>query len=545
VTRDLFYVYLHVLLPSDLQAGLPDVGGTWRDFEATEWIAQDATPDDPHASWGDPTSALSRFLAGIDTRKRVLHFLHINIPHVPWKYLPSGTEYGPVGNHLYPYPMNGLADVSSADRWALDRALQRHLLQVGFADTLLDRIRQRLVEEGVWDDALVIVTADHGVTFWPTSGLGEGDERAVSDVLNVPLFLKRPGSLTGSISDANVETIDILPTIAAVLGVSAPLPFDGRPLGSDETRARKQIFIDAGGDTLLHYEYGDRLAGRRLSVHRLDRVFGDGPDWLFTIGDHESWIGRALSELPQAEAHDLHVVELERAGAFTNVDLDSGFLPARVAGSVSPATGTRPAARVGIALNGVLWATTPTFETATGAAGFAAMVPEAAFRSGANRIEVFVIEGRGKRSVLTATRQDLRRVFELRTEPDGQTVLRGPDGEIPIRPGALTGQINVRGPMLAGWTRDATHDALPESVVIFANGLFHEERHLSRVRANTAARAHLRDADQKTFAFDVVIPFETLRQTEHPELRAFAISRGVASELEPVEGFPYGKSLRN
>ena len=45
--------------------------------------------------------------------------MHLNLPHVPWKYLPSGTEYGPVGRHLYPYPMNGLADVSPGDRWAL------------------------------------------------------------------------------------------------------------------------------------------------------------------------------------------------------------------------------------------------------------------------------------------------------------------------------------------------------------------------------------------------------------------------------------------
>jgi hypothetical protein len=82
-------------------------------------------------------------------------------------------------------------------------------------------------------------------------------------------------------------------------------------------------------------------------------------------------------------------------------------------------------------------------------------------------------------------------------------------------------------------------------VVVFANGRFYEERDLARGRADLVERAHVRDADRKTFAFDVVIPFELLRGPEHPEIRVFAISRGVASELDYLEGFAYRKPVRD
>ena len=169
-------------------------------------------------------------------------------------------------------------------------------------------------------------------------------------------------------------------------------------------------------------------------------------------------------------------------------------------------------------------------------AGFSAMLPQSGFRPGANDVDVFVVRGHGDEADLVPTRKTARRRFELAR--DG-SALRSDAGDVPVVPGALIGQVNTRGPMLAGWTRDPTHGALPESVVIFANGRFYEERDLARARADVAVRAHVRDADQGTLVFDVVIPFEQLRSSEHPEIRVFAISQGVASELDYAEGFAY------
>ena len=39
---------------------------------------------------------------------------------------------------------------------------QRYLLQLGFVDRLLGRLVARLKSQGMYDDTLIVVTADHG-----------------------------------------------------------------------------------------------------------------------------------------------------------------------------------------------------------------------------------------------------------------------------------------------------------------------------------------------------------------------------------------------
>ena len=51
------------------------------------------------------------------------------------------------------------------DESAVLRAYQRHLLQVRFADALLGDVLAQLRHVGLYDDALVVVTSDHGASF--------------------------------------------------------------------------------------------------------------------------------------------------------------------------------------------------------------------------------------------------------------------------------------------------------------------------------------------------------------------------------------------
>ena len=64
--------------------------------------------------------------------------------------------------------------------------------EVAWTDTLLGRLRAGLESRGLWDDALVVVTADHG------EALGEHDETghgffAYETTLRVPLVMRGPG----------------------------------------------------------------------------------------------------------------------------------------------------------------------------------------------------------------------------------------------------------------------------------------------------------------------------------------------------------------
>ena len=87
------------------------------------------------------------------------------------------------------------------------------------------------------------MVADHGVSF----RLGH-DRRLVrrgnvEDLAPVPFFLKAPGQRGGRISDRRLQTIDVLPTIADIVGTPDPVEgVDGRSaLGAAKPRRREII----------------------------------------------------------------------------------------------------------------------------------------------------------------------------------------------------------------------------------------------------------------------------------------------------------------
>ena len=125
----------------------------------------------------------------------------------------------------------------------VDQALQRHLLQVGYVDRLrrgscVRRSRQR---PGSYDRALVIVTADHGVELQARRLPADGRRRRISPTSRVYRSSSSTrASIAGSVDRRDAKTIDILPTIADVVGVRIPWHVDGHlaPRGAGERAAR-------------------------------------------------------------------------------------------------------------------------------------------------------------------------------------------------------------------------------------------------------------------------------------------------------------------
>ena len=150
---------------------------------------------DGFADFGrDQPERYSGFLSRIRADEPpTLHYLHILLPHVPWRYLPSGLQYE------YPDHDPGKVDDDWIDQaWPPDLGRQRHLLQLRYVDRLVGDLLDRLRATGTFDDTLLVVTADHGISFQPgqlVRGL-ESDafvEPIHPDVMWVPMFVKTPG----------------------------------------------------------------------------------------------------------------------------------------------------------------------------------------------------------------------------------------------------------------------------------------------------------------------------------------------------------------
>ena len=102
--------------------------------------------------------------------------------------------------------------------------------EIAYADSALGHFLAYLKKQGWYEGALIVVVGDHG------EGLGEHHEDThgiflYDSTTHVPLLVKLPEEReAGRMVEAQVSTIDMLPTILEVLGASAPASLDGESL---------------------------------------------------------------------------------------------------------------------------------------------------------------------------------------------------------------------------------------------------------------------------------------------------------------------------
>lgn len=170
----------------------------------------------------------------------VFDYLHLSLPHQPWFLLPSGRTHDapevPYGNEYVRFWPDGQRGIDTA--LAGESRMQ---LQLQWTDRALGTAIDRLEEQGRWDDALVIVTADHGFSFEPATSSRVADRANQRSLAWSPLFVKLPGQTEAEVVDDPVRAVDVVPTILDVLGVDATWDMDGSSLlegapPSDRTR---------------------------------------------------------------------------------------------------------------------------------------------------------------------------------------------------------------------------------------------------------------------------------------------------------------------
>jgi hypothetical protein len=321
---------------------------------------------------------------------------HALLPHEPWIYLPSGHRSRPTGND----PVEGINRPGGFDDpWLTDHNHLRHLLQVGYVDHQLGLIMDRMKRTGIFDRALFMVVADHGIAF----EVGVKERRQVSEsnfeqVAAVPFFVKRPGQAEGQVDDSIVRILDVVPTIADVLGARVWWKHDGTSVFSSAARSRSTVSMPRR-DFSRVISFGRADFERRRQTLRAwraskygtgaqsDLMFGDPWESAYRIGPHPELIGRPVPQLAAASAH----AQIANLGLAARVDPSRELLPTRVTGRL-PGTPRGTTRDLAVAVNGRIRAVGRSFHLhGRRTEFFSLIVPESALRPGRNSIRLLEV----------------------------------------------------------------------------------------------------------------------------------------------------------
>jgi Sulfatase len=371
------------------------------------WICEGARTRRPGvlarlAGSGRP-ARLHGWVGAIRDRPRpTFYFHHALLPHEPWLYLPSGRMSRPPG-------VEPIRKLNKPEGWhdpgLTDHNHLRHLLQVGYTDRELGRLLRRMRRTRLLDRALLIVVADHGYSFeLNVASRRQVTERNIDQIAPVPFFVKLPGQTEGEVDDSLVRNVDLVPTIADVLGVPAPRYVDGHSAFAPMTRAREHVTLVRRDFSRLVSIGREEWVRRRAALSRWradkfgtgaqsERVFGDPWASAYRIGPNRELLGDRVGT--PAPSTDLSA-EMANAELVNDVDPRGPIAPTRVVGRIE---GSPPGAvhALAVAVNGRVRAVGRSFHLrGERPEYFSLNVPERALRRGDNRLQLLEVEPDGR-----------------------------------------------------------------------------------------------------------------------------------------------------
>jgi arylsulfatase A-like enzyme/uncharacterized membrane protein YbhN (UPF0104 family) len=123
-----------------------------------------------------------------------------------------------------------------------------YIREIEHLDVHLGRLVQGLKERGLYDNSLIILTADHGEEFCEHGGWWHG-QTLYDEQVHIPMIIKLPGNTGGGTGNIHLaRNLDLAPTMLQLAG----LPKGGMMQG--------QSLVDAGGATTNHtigYSYSE------------------------------------------------------------------------------------------------------------------------------------------------------------------------------------------------------------------------------------------------------------------------------------------------
>jgi len=207
------------------QGHLTDYMGFAQGFSTYEYGLQDPVVESRFTEW----------LAGVGDAVPFgyVHLLDLHFPYNPPEHVDrffDGTDR-PMRDIMQANPagIRQLMETRPLEQSEIDEIRALYDGEVVVVDDRVGRILRALRDEGLYDDAIIVVTADHGELLLEHDALEHGGDRLYEPVLRIPWIMRLPGGQHGGTRVAgSVQMADILPTVLGLLDAAPPAGIAGR-----------------------------------------------------------------------------------------------------------------------------------------------------------------------------------------------------------------------------------------------------------------------------------------------------------------------------
>ncbi len=214
----------------------------------------------------------------------------VSRPAMAWLDQHSGDRF-----FLFLHFYDAHLDYEPPPPFASTYADDRYAGEIAYVDNWIGQIVDRLRALGVYDDTLLIITADHG------ESLGDHGERAhgffiYESTVHVPLIIRAPHGPKGNRFEGRVSLVDLMPTVLDLAGLQTPERVQGTSLRRGMEEGRTQ-----GGPRPL---YCESLEATQFQCSGLHGIV-DGP-WKYIRAPRQE-----LYDLPRDSGETNNVFEKE------------------------------------------------------------------------------------------------------------------------------------------------------------------------------------------------------------------------------------------
>jgi len=384
--RDATYVYGHRVMPPLVRRHLPSVEGTWGGFSAVrirfgKQFASGALVQPDAIGKGT-----ARLIAEPSPRVEVVHAL---LPHQPWRLTPDERV-----NQL----SKSISTKNPDNEEGVRDTYQAYLYQLGAADKVIGEVVSKLKAAGRWNNTMLVVTADHGISFIPAvpqRNTDFSDPDSVNDIYRVPTFIKFPNQTTPVVSDCPISNLDLLPTIIAVTETKTSWRFAGKSLATACPTGRIRQVVSATGQRSV-LDDGFESVRKRVDYYAT-LVSNVGPlRGVAGVGDAAELIGQPIGNSQPSTGVWW---TLKQAKLFENISEQRGaVIPGLITGVITADKSIEDGAEGIVVIDGIAAGVIGEASGARGATEYTAILDYTLLTKGSHTVELYI---RSRDGVLT------------------------------------------------------------------------------------------------------------------------------------------------